>query len=307
MSNHHVLVPVSVDGGEPFLVVLDTGMPIPGLMLHPSPRTDALDLKNTDGLRVAVGGGDAGDSRVGTGVTLALPGLELTEQIVTVTPVPGCSGAERRSVKTPSLVEGVIGLSIFESFVVTIDYDRSIITLIEPERFHYDGGGHEVPFTLGSTNIPQITCEVEMRPGERIPVNVAVDTGATYSLSLTLGTHDDIHLPAGAKEEMKGYSAWGEVTGSLARVSAVYIGEQVLRDVLVTFFRKGAPGVPPCGEHGILGNEALSRFNTTFDYARKRMILEPNRRVNAPLEIETSHVPDMKSDAAPCATPGPLL
>ena len=30
-----------------------------------------------------------------------------------------------------------------------------MITLVEPERFDYDGGGHEIPFTLGSMRHPE--------------------------------------------------------------------------------------------------------------------------------------------------------
>ena len=41
---------------------------------------------------------------------LALPGVELTEQIVTVTPLPTCAGTKTAVlVETPSRAEGVIG------------------------------------------------------------------------------------------------------------------------------------------------------------------------------------------------------
>jgi hypothetical protein len=297
MSNDHILVPVRVDGSEPFHLVLDTGMPIPGVMLHPSPRTDALDLKNPGGLRLAIGGVEGPDPRVGTGVTLGLPGVELTEQIVGIVPLPGCVDPEMQALHAMSRTEGVIGLSIFQNFVVTIDYDRQMITLFEPGRYSYEGEGVEIPLNIGPMGVPEVSCEVEMRPRKPVPINVVVDTGATYALSLTIGTSDDICLPRGARECVVGYSNWGRVTGSLARVRSLRIGEAVLRDVLATFFQKGAPGVPPCGENGILGNEALSRFKTTFDYSRKRMILEPGRRVSEPFETDMCGMRYVADDA----------
>jgi hypothetical protein len=286
MLNEHILIPVRVNGSEPFRLVLDTGMPWPGIVLHPSPRTDALDLTDPDGVQQSEAGEGVPSQRVGSGVTLGFPGVELTDQTVTIQSLPSCVGAEEGAPIIDSEVEGVIGTSIFGNFVVTIDHDRDVITLVEPERFSHVGWGHEIPFTMGPMNVPQVTCEVEQRPGQRVPLNVAVDTGATYALSLTLGTNDRIHLPEGARDWVRGYSAWGPVTGSLGRISALHIGDLELRDVLVTFFNAGDQGVPPCGENGILGNEALSRFNVTFDYARKRMILEPNRRSSEPFEID---------------------
>jgi len=39
------------------------------------------------------------------------------------------------------------------------------------------------------------------------------------------------------------------------------------------------------GENGNLGSQVLRRFTVTFDYAGKRMFLEPNRTLNDPFEF----------------------
>ncbi len=298
MSGHHVLVPVSVNDGEPFLVVLDTGMPIRGLILTPGPRTDALELENPHGLRVAGEGSDSRDSRVGTGVTLTLPGVQISDQLVAVTSLPACGGNDGQDHPNDPRVEGVIGLSIFERFVVRIDHDRSLVTLVEPDQFRHDGRGHEIPITLGPTNIPEINCEVEIDPGERVPVTIAVDTGAALALSLTLGTHEDLRLPAGSHDSVTAYSAWGEVEGRLGTIAALRLGKLTLPDIPVAFYRKGDPGIPPCGEHGILGNATLRRFNTTFDYVRKRLILEPKQRSHEPVTVPVGNLRSSTTDTA---------
>jgi len=276
----YIVVPVSVDGSEPLRLILDTGMPFYGAVLHPNPRTDAIELVNKDGVNVMVGGFEDYKPRVGTGVTLALPGVEFTGQLVTVLPAPGpCDGGNLLE------TDGVIGLSVFANFVVEIDQEKGVLRLTDPDRFTYSGSGQAIPIRLGAPPMPEITVEVEMEEGRRTPVSLVVDTGAMYAMSLTLGTHKDISLPPGAREMVRGYSSWGEVSGKLGRVGGVRIGEYVLADVLVTFFEKGAPGVPPCGEHGILGNVALRRFNITFDYAHNLMYLEPNAYFTEPFEF----------------------
>ncbi len=90
----------------------------------------------------------------------------------------------------------------------------------EPDRFRPQPAWREVPIILGPTRVPEITCEVELRPGVRVPFGVVVDTGAMYALSLTLGTGNDIALPPGSRDCVMGYSNWGRVTGSLGRATA---------------------------------------------------------------------------------------
>ena len=82
----YIVVPVSVDGSDPLRLILDTGMPFYGAVLHPNARTDAIELVNRDSVQVMVGGFEDYQPRVGTGVTLTLPGVELTDQLVRVFP-----------------------------------------------------------------------------------------------------------------------------------------------------------------------------------------------------------------------------
>ncbi len=291
LMNEHVVIPVSVNGSEPFRLVLDTGMPFYGATLSPGPRTDALELLNPDSLRVMVAGMEDYTPRVGSGVTLGLPGVELTDQVVTVLPMPGCE-------QTRALLEseGVIGLSVFDNFVVEIDYDNRVLTLTEPDRFVYGGEGVEIPIRLGPVRMPEVNFAIEIADGNSVPVGLVVDTGAALAMSITLGTNDVLSLPTGAKDLVVGYSSWGEVRGKLGRVKSLGLSELELDDVLVTFFEKGAPGVPPCGENGLLGSGVLQRFTVTFDYAKERMFLEPGRRFDEPFEFSMTGLAYRRTD-----------
>jgi hypothetical protein len=285
LLNEHVVISVSVNGSEPFRFVLDTGMPFYGATLSPSPRTDALSLENPDGLSVMVAGMEDYTPRVGTGVTLGLPGVEFTDQVVTVIPLPGCEEGK-------PLIEsdGVIGLSVFDSFVVEIDYDDQVITLTEPDKFSYKGAGVEIPIRLGPVRMPEVAFTIETDAGQLVPVGLVVDTGAALAMTITLKPGDTLSLPDGAKDLVVGYSSWGEVRGKLGRVQSLGLGDLSLDDVLVTFFEHGAPGVPPCGENGLVGSEVLQRFTVTFDYAGERMFLDPGRRFDEPFEFNMTGI-----------------
>ena len=61
LVNSHIVIPVSVDGSKPFRMILDTGMPVRGVVLYDSERVDALDLAYGD-MKVLLGG-VGGDSK----------------------------------------------------------------------------------------------------------------------------------------------------------------------------------------------------------------------------------------------------
>jgi len=138
--------------------------------------------------------------------------------------------------------------------------------------------------------MPEVVFAMETEDGQRVPVGLVVDTGAALAMTITLKPDDALELPDGAKDLVVGYSSWGEVKGKLARVPALSLGDVTLDDVLVTFFEQGAPGVPPCGENGLLGSEVLQRFTVTFDYAGERMFLEPGRRFEEPFEFNMTGI-----------------
>ena len=51
----HIVLPVSVNGSEPVPVVLDTGMPMPGIFMYGGEHVDAMDLEFS-GMKAQIGG-----------------------------------------------------------------------------------------------------------------------------------------------------------------------------------------------------------------------------------------------------------
>jgi hypothetical protein len=279
---NHVLIPVSVNGSPPLDVVLDTGMPVPGIMLHPGPEVDAIEF-DTDGAPqvVVAGAGGDGVERVAMNVTFELPGVAFTGQMAIVGPRCGPGAGSEEEAK------GVVGLSIFDNFVVTFDHDRNVLVLTAPDEFEYDGPGTRLPLTIGQPPVPEVECVLETG-GKRVTVSMVVDTGATYPLSITLRPEGTIEPPPEARGLVLGYSYWGELTGLVGRVEELHLGGLSLDDVITVYLEGGAPGVPPCGDDGLLGNQALRHFNATFDYARKELILERSTRTDDPFEYNMS-------------------
>ena len=283
-ANQHILLPITVNGAGPFEVVLDTGMPIGGVILHGGARVDALDLKYLDNVQVQVGGaggkGKAKPARIATDVNVRIGDLEMRDTRATVLEaIPGFG----------AYADGIIGAALFEHFAVTIDNDRSVLTLRRPESYRPPEGAASVPLTLDDGR-PYV--EVRVRMDEKapaVPVTLVLDLGATHAVSLNEGQDPPIAVPASAIATTIGRGVSGELTGHIGRIRSLELGGFELANVVATF-----PDEAHHSPHGVdarngnLGNGVLGRFNVTFDYAGKRMVLAPGSRFGEPFEWDMS-------------------
>ena len=283
--NNHMILSVSVNGSEPFRAVLDTGMPMGGLVLYGTERVKALDLPVDPGMQVAIGGagGDGGHqmAEMSLGNTLTLGDLKISEERIVVTPpIPHFTGYH----------EGIIGAVLFRNFVVRIDHEKNIITLRKPESFQPPENAVAIPLTF-RMGFAFVNATVVTADGTKVPVELAVDTGARHPVSLNTDSTDLLAIPGGAVETEIGRGISGPVLGHVGRVRSLDLGGLVLTDVIATF--PGSDHQSPGGmdsRNGNLGNGVMRRFQVTFDYAGKRMLLEPTDRMDRPFEWDMSGI-----------------
>jgi C-terminal processing protease CtpA/Prc len=74
----------------------------------------------------------------------------------------------------------------------------------------------------------------------------------------------------------------------LGLLAEARLGPFVLRDVPSAFSRERGGILAATEFDGVLGSEVLSRFRVTFDYARSRLVLEPNASLRAGFERDAS-------------------
>lgn len=284
LVGNHVVLSAEINGRKLGLI-LDTGMPAHGAILYGGPLADELGLKYVGQAPVLGAGGDGKPilADVAMGVTIGLPALELTDQMVVVMPYDSC--------QHQSFVEegkdGIIGYALFSRFAVGIDYDNEVITLTEPDAFRYEGSGQELPITFRN-RFPFITCMGEMLGGARISMDLVVDIGHGHALSLNVGSDQGVIPPENAIETRIGVGVGGEVLGHVGRIKALHLGKYELRDLVTSFRSAPRRGPAQLEKEGNLGAEALRRFNVIFDYANDRMILEPNSHFKDQFDYDMS-------------------
>ncbi|HKQ96986.1 MAG TPA: PDZ domain-containing protein [Candidatus Polarisedimenticolia bacterium] len=284
LVNNHVVIPASINGTRLDLV-LDTGMPMEGVMLYKNDKVRGLGLEPAAGMKaqVAGAGGDGAPvmAEIAEGLTIDLDALRLTDARAIVAPqIPAFT----------SYHDGVIGASLFRNFVVAIDFDAGRITLHDPKTWTAPEKAASVPIRI-EHNAPYAAITVLTLDGRRLPAEVVVDLGASHPISLNLGTLKGLEAPAATISTIVGRGLGGYVRGQVGRIGGIEVGGLLVKEILATFPIKEHqdPGGKRMG-HGNLGNGFLQRFNVAFDYAHERMLLTPNKGFDRPFEWDMSGI-----------------
>jgi hypothetical protein len=280
LASNEVRVDVTVNGSGPFHLIVDTGMPIPGLLLFKSERVDALHLEDAgQRVKVAGGGGDGATSEavVASGISSTIGDLKMSKASALVIAKPA---------GIPPAVDGVVGGSLFFHFVVHVDMDQHRIDLYRPDKWSPPSGACSVPLVRDGG---RVFVDVRTAIGDEPPAQarVVVDLGAGHALSLNTRGDGTFAPPANAIEMPLGRGVSGVVLGKVGRARRLEIGTFAFENVVMTFpiDKHRHPGGVDFHD-GNLGAEVLKRFDVTFDYAGQRMLLEKGKAFGEPFEHE---------------------
>ena len=270
----------TIDGKGPFHLILDTGMPIAGVLLFRNPGVEALGLADSGAhVRVAGAGGDGkgSDAVMATGVALALGELKIAGTSALLVPLPE---------GFPPGIDGVIGGALFFHYVVRIDVEHARVDLFESKGWTAPVGACSVPLLRENGKI-FVDLRVAVGAGEPVPARVVVDSGASHALSLNTRADGTFAPPAKTIEAPLGRGLSGILLGKEGRVRRLEFGSFAFDEVLTSF--PVAAHQQPGGEQfhdGNLGMGVLLRFVATFDYAGERLLLEKAAGFDAAFETE---------------------
>ncbi len=279
-ERNKIVIRASINGSRPLRLVLDTGM-VNGVLLRSPELARELGLRSERKV-VVEGAGDGPPVRadVAFGATVKIGKIELAWQPVIIMPQSSdyAQGSRER------LADGVIGHSLFSDHVVEIDHDRKRVTFHDPATVLPADGRVEVPIRIEGRK-PYVAAGVEFIDGSRLLVKLVVDTGASNCLYLNPEAHHGIRAPERHVVATLGRGVLGSRRGKVGRIRGLRLGDVVIPDVVTGFPDARIRGMAD-DRHGLLGNDLLARFNIVFDYGRERMLLQPNRRFDRPIEYD---------------------
>ncbi|HYA95088.1 MAG TPA: aspartyl protease family protein, partial [Terriglobales bacterium] len=269
LINNHIYVEVKLNDKGPFRVLCDTG----GANIITPALARELGLKSEGALQGRGVGEKSEDVGLVKMESLRVGDASLSNQVFAVYPMEPFSAVEGIP------INGLIGYEVFRRFVVRVDYEHHLITLMTPSAFNYKGEGTVVPFQFNA-HIPQVDGAVDGIEGK-----LDIDTGSRASLTLLapFAEKHDLASHYGAKlEAVTGWGVGGAARGLVTRAKVLRLGKvEILAPVTELSLQKKGAFINPYIA-GNVGAGVLKRFNITFDYAHQQLIFERNANYDKP-------------------------
>ena len=176
-------------------------------------------------------------------------------------------------------VHGILGYELFSRFIIEIDYQKRLLTLMTPERFRKRAKFQMIPMVIEDTK-PYIIVPLVLQDGTSIDAKLLVDSGASHGLMLETSSDSRIKVPDLTVSSLLGRGLGGEIFGKVGRIKTLKMGTNTLQHVVANFpdpnsyidslktgniFRNGA-----------IGGEILSRFTVVFNFPKERIFIRKN-------------------------------
>ena len=188
-------------------------------------------------------------------------------------------------------INGILGANVFNGLVMTIDYDREYIRIERPDRFKPPKDAHAMPFEIQNGK-PYITAYSECGYSQGDTLTYLIDSGAGISTMLHTNTNPMVNLPENIISGNLGSGLGGFITGYIGRMELIQIGPYEFKNLLSTFQELDTTLYhrADISRNGIIGNQILSRFDLTLNYATKTLYLKPNDSYDEDFQVDRSGI-----------------
>lgn len=272
IHNNLIVVPVFLNGALPLKFILDTG--VRTAILTEKAFTDILNLPYSRKYTISgPGGAKLVDAYVTNNVSLELPGvtgrghamLVLAEDYLELRNYLGTD------------VHGILGYELFSRFIVQIDYEKRLLTLMVPEAFKPRRKYRVIPIAIEDTK-PYLRTVIVLQDGTTLTTKLLVDSGASHGLMLEPSSDSRIVPPNDYVSSSIGRGLGGDIIGKVGRVKSLKLADYEMHDVVARFpdpnsyFDSLKMGSTP--RNGAIGGEVLSRFSVVFNFPREEMYIK---------------------------------
>ena len=276
LVNNLIVIPLQINSSDTLFFILDTGVR-PTLLTS---FTDTIDFKTADSTTIR-GLGEGEDLTVWHTFDniILLKDITLTKQNVYVLE----RDKFKLSEKMGMTINGIIGFSIFNNFVIEIDYERERLTISNPQKFKYKRK-HEnwirMPLRIYNGK-PYTQLKISLNKDTTILVDLLIDLGASDAIWLFPNSNDSIIFDSLKSSYYLGQGLNGDIYGYQGMIYSVEINKRnVLKNVTVSYPDPAGLQVPDGydikGRNGSIGSEIFRRFDLIIDYSNNLILLNKN-------------------------------
>ena len=277
LRNQHLWIRGQLNGADSIWIVVDTGAST-SVIDEGVARRQSIPLT---GGHEAHGAGGTQQGHDAQGVTVELPGLKLHKQRMDALDLSSLTQSGARPMQL------ILGYELFESSVVRFDYPRGLIEVWDADHAPKSMPGATVPMSL-IQNHPYVEATLHV-PGRRaLKGRFVIDSGSSGAVLIAPEiTADESLLTAFPRTLVNiGRGVGGEVKSHLARADSFTIGGLNFARPVVSMPDPSQGRISVVGSIGNIGGQILGRCSVTFDYARKRIHIDPGPAFLRPFEAD---------------------
>ncbi len=273
LHSNLILLYLKINGTDSLRFILDTGV---SSIIVTDPnilKPDRLQLTRKVQLAGA-GEGKSVSAHVAIDNSLSMGRLKANHQNIVVLEEDFLHLSEYVGVP----IHGIFGYEIFNNFVVTIDFSKKELILMNHDRYKYKPSkGEKYEVTIENTK-PFTDIVTLFADGHERPIRVLIDTGAGHALLVNNTPKETLRLPEKVIRAQLGRGLNGIINGSLGRVERIKLGKYELDNIVASFpdstgFSAKLPN--SAERQGNIGLELLRRFKVTMNYKGGYMVLKP--------------------------------
>jgi len=264
-ANNLIIIPIQINGSDTLRFILDTGLNTS--IICELSTGESLNLNYAREIQLQ-----------GLGVGGPLEAIHTFGNEINVSGITGINqdyfvlmdNIFQLSNKLGTPIHGILSFSVFNAFIVEIDYHERNIIFHDPKYFRYKKNSRNyitLPLIIHDRK-PYVHMKIQLADGRIIPLKVLFDTGASNALWIDINSIPNFKIPINARESFLGSGLSGDVYGHLVRMDKVFIDRFELSNAIVSLPDTNsiinAMGLDK--RNGSVGAEILRRFNIIIDY-----------------------------------------
>jgi hypothetical protein len=264
----HIRVKLSINDSPPLDFVFDTGAAA-NLLSDKAAETLGLDL---DGNMYVQGASGTSQMKLVKNTTFQFGQIPFSNQTFAVMDLSHLGDED-------DPLDGVLGASVLNQYIVEIDYDQQEIRLYDNMEGIETSNYAEYKYSLAPFNIPIIESTLKLKNGKEVTGKYFVDTGAALAIMFNTNLVNEEHLieEMGEHYTMESTSLSNSETTYISNAPEFVLFGHSFKDFSVRLSQANKGVNSFQGYHGIIGFDLLKRFNTIYDYANERMYVKPNQ------------------------------
>ncbi|MFC5285049.1 aspartyl protease family protein [Pedobacter alpinus] len=279
-----IILPMYINNKGPFNFVLDTGV---GSVIITNPSLkDSLNLQylrkiEINGLgeqeKIIAYSTPFLDLKIGNAMFKSATVVVLADDVFNLSGYAGLP------------IDGLIGHDFFNSFLVQVNYESNVLKISKKRTSKLLKKGTKIPIEIKEKK-PYLNATVKTDQGEKLPLNLLIDTGSGHPIVLETYGNKSFPLPEKFVIANLGVGLAGNIRGFNGRIKELKLGKFSFDDIVASFpyYEDVASKVTNNSRNGSLGNPIFRRFNVLFDYEHKSIYLKRLANYKMPFEYDMS-------------------